>query len=119
MKKPEGKVAVCKCKSGKRSYGVRFEKMSGIWTYTWAFPLKETDAKREGYDTTTIDGMIEMLPGYPGCPYCGAQAFIVCGACGKLGCKNIESGVFTCDWCGESGEIIAYDGAGIKSGNDI
>ena len=116
--KIEARIALCKCKEGRRTYGVRFQKTKSGWKYTWAFPVKEESAKREGYDKTQIIGNIEPDDDYPGCPYCGARYFIVCG-CGKLSCNNIGNLMFTCDWCGTSGLITGnYDGSGIESGGD-
>lgn len=119
MKAPEATVAICKCKETHKSYGVRFEKLSdGHWKYTWAFPIKEAAAKREGYDNTIIDGFIEPDNNYPGCPYCGAMHFVIC-ECGKLNCNIGVGNTFTCEWCGTTGELSIYDGAGIKSGGDL
>ena len=118
MNKHEATVAVCKCKETHKSYGVRFEKVSeGHWKYTWAFPIKESTAKREGYDATIIKGNIEPDIDYPGCPYCGSKYFVVC-ECGKLNCNIYNGGAFKCEWCGLTGTIVAYEGTGIKSGGD-
>ncbi len=118
MNKPEATVAVCKCKETHKIYGVRFEKIAQAhWKYTWAFPMKESTAKREGYDGTVIDGFIEPDMDYPGCPYCGTRSFIVC-ECGKLNCNVAASDVFTCEWCGLTGILEDYNGDGIKSGGD-
>jgi hypothetical protein len=111
-------VALCKCKETKKMYGVRFEKISARhWKYTWAFPMKEASAKREGYDDTMIEGTIEPDIDYPGCPYCGMKYFVVC-QCGKLNCYLGPTGVFTCEWCGLTGTITGYDGSGVRSGGD-
>lgn len=118
MNQPEATVAACKCREGRRTYGVRFERVSSRqWKYTWAFPMKEDSAKREGYDATVIEGMIDPDPEYPGCPYCGIKYFVIC-SCGKLNCNNSVSGKFTCQWCGTTGTLVAYGGAGIRSGGD-
>lgn len=119
MRATEATVAICKCKETHKSYGVRFEKIAdGHWKYTWAFPIKEAAAKREGYDSTIIDGTIEADDDYPGCPYCGAKYFIVC-ECEKLNCNIGAYGEFTCEWCGITGELVDYSGSGIRSGGDI
>lgn len=111
-------VAVCKCKEAHKTYGVRFEKVSnGHWKYTWAFPMKASTAKREGYDATTIDGLIEPDIDYPGCPYCGTKYFVVC-PCGNLNCNISTGSSFTCAWCGLTGTLTGYDGGGIQSGGD-
>lgn len=117
---PEAKIALCKCKETHKTYGVRFEQMSNGWKYTWAFPIKENVAKREGYDATILKGTLVQDTEYPGCPYCGAKYFIVCGTCGKLNCNTgIIAGKFTCEWCSTIGEIVGYDGSGVKSGGDL
>jgi hypothetical protein len=119
----EAVIALCKCKESKKLYGVRFEKTGvGTWQYTWAFPIKESTAQREGYNAANLTGSIEPTADYPGCPYCGAQYFVVC-PCGKLNCnvaaENILGRQFTCEWCGLSGQISAYGGEGIQTGRDI
>ncbi|MBQ5921954.1 MAG: hypothetical protein IIW91_01240 [Alistipes sp.] len=114
----EATVALCKCGETKKIYGVRFQRMeSGNWKYTWAFPMRSTTAKREGYDNTIIEGMIEPEMEYPGCPYCGTKYFVIC-SCGKLNCNIGHNNRFTCGWCHTSGTLTAYGGGGIQSGGD-
>lgn len=118
MAMPEATVAICKCKETHKTYGVRFEKTApGHWKYTWAFPMKEAAARREGYEGTTIDGAIEPDAGYPGCPYCGTNYFVVC-SCGKLNCNTGGSTAFTCEWCGKTGHLTTYGGTGFRAGGD-
>lgn len=115
---PEATVALCKCGEAHKIYGVRFEKIrDGQWKYTWAFPMKESSAKREGYDSTTIAGMIEPDKEYPGCPYCGSKYFMIC-SCGKLNCNLAIGNTFTCNWCGISGGVTSYNGEGFQGGGD-
>ena len=115
---PEATVALCKCGETHKIYGVRFEKIADRhWKYTWAFPMKEASAQREGYDATMITGAIEPDEEYPGCPYCGAKYFVIC-SCGKLNCNIVSGNVFTCNWCGMSGMITNYDGGGFQGGGD-
>lgn len=117
--KMEARIALCKCKEGRKTYGVRFEKTNSGWKYTWAFPVKEAALKREGYDETKIIGNIEPDEDYPGCPFCGTKYFVIC-SCGKLSCNNGNGSNFKCDWCGVSGTLSGgYDGSGFGSGNDI
>ncbi|GHS85652.1 hypothetical protein AGMMS49957_02210 [Synergistales bacterium] len=114
----EAVIALCKCKKNKKLYGVRFERTSmNAWQYTWAFPIKEATARREGYEGTTITGNVEPAADYPGCPYCGSKYFVVC-QCGKLNCNISDSGLFTCEWCGMTGELTIGIGDGIKTGKD-
>ena len=84
----EAKVALAHCREGKKIYGVRMEKTSLGWKYNWAFKLTDSRAKTEGYGSTKIVGNIYPDEEYPGCPYCKAKSFIVCGTCGKLNCNN-------------------------------
>lgn len=112
-------VAICKCKESRKPFGVRFEKMgTSRWKYTWAFPIKESSAKREGYDATRIVGSIEPDIDYPGCPYCGTRTFVVCD-CGKLNCNTASGSYFKCEWCGMSGTLVAYGGGGFGAGGDL
>lgn len=114
----EARVALCKCNESKKIYGVRFQECDSKWEYTWAFSIKEENAKREGYDATQIVGEIEPTEDYPGCPFCGAKYFVIC-SCGKLNCNN---GImpFICGWCGVQSTLTEnYDGSGFCSGDDI
>lgn len=117
--KIEAQVALCKCQEGKKVYGVRLEKTPLGWKYDWAFTISETRAKSEGYESTDIVGSIYPDPEYPGCPYCKVRNFVVCGTCGKLNCNNPKGNIFTCEWCGSSGELVNYSGSGIKSAGDV
>lgn len=121
MMEIEAAVAMCKCKKVHKMFGIRFEKSkSDQWKYTWAFPIKEDVAKREGYDETLIKGMVYPEHGYRGCPYCGERMFVVCN-CGKLNCKILDpiTNEFECQWCGlKSMELFDYKGDGIYTGSD-
>jgi hypothetical protein len=97
-------IAVCKCCQSKKLYGIRFEKEVRDWKYTWAFPLSEKAALKEGFDKTRITGALIEGEEYPGCPYCGSKGFFLCG-CGHLNCWNGQGHTATCQWCGASGEL--------------
>ena len=118
VEKLEARIALCKCKEGKRTYGVRFERMGGSWKYTWAFPVKEASARRENYDKTKIVGDLVEDENYPGCPYCRTKDFVIC-QCGKLSCRNGTETKFTCNWCGLTGTLGSYDGSGFGADGDI
>lgn len=114
----EVSIALCKCKESKKTYGVRFERFgNNVWKYTWAFPIKEDTARREGYTTNMIHGEIEPDVDYPGCPYCGANHFILC-ECGKLNCNVVTGNIFTCEWCGSTGTLIEGHNFNITAGGD-
>ncbi len=127
---PEARIALCRCGIAKKVYGVRFEKNNDGWSYNWAFPIKLQEAEREKYGEYLLEGVISKSPEYPGCPTCGANYFVVCGACGKLNCNNATSSHFKCEWCGFEGELSSYsdeerprskgkgNGIRIRTGND-
>lgn len=115
----EALVVLCKCGETHKSYGIRTEKKDKKrWELTWAFPIKESAAKREGYDRTSIGGEISYASEYPGCPYCGRRELTVC-SCGHLNCTVLKNGVFTCEWCGAQGTIGDYTGEAITAGMDL
>lgn len=119
MRFPEARIVLCKCQESRKMFGIRMEQCENYWNATWAFPMKEATARRENYDETEISGAIRFLEEFPGCPYCHTHRFVVCGTCGKMNCNSGVKGMFTCEWCGAQGELSGYDGAGIKSGNDL
>ena len=92
-------IIIQKCSSNKRLLGVRTQKMEdGDWWRTWAFAMNERQAKREGYDTTPVQGSLRETEEFPGCPYCSAHSFAQCPICHKRLCWNGESHV-CCPWC--------------------
>lgn len=98
-------IVTGRCARAKQGFGIRFEgKGRSQWAATWAFPIKEAAARREGYDKTRIDGEFVTDPGFPGCPHCKANAFFLCG-CGKLACWDGETRTVTCPWCNQRGEL--------------
>ena len=99
----EASVILSKCSKHKRTFGIRIEKRGSDWVRTWAFPIDEARAKREGFDRTKVTGSLQAVDRYPGCPYCESYSFVKCG-CGKLVCYNgnckYEGSAFRCHWCG-------------------
>lgn len=115
----EAVIVLCRCGEVHKPYGIRAEKNSiDNWTFTWAFPMKEDSAKREGYDHASISGRIIFNDEYPGCPYCGGRRITVC-SCGHLSCTIVKTGLFTCEWCGLKGPVGDYTGERISAGTDI
>lgn len=115
----EAVIILNKCGENHKTYGMRVEKVSlEHWLITWAFPIKESCAKREGYDQTIVKGNIEFSSEYPGCPYCGGTGFTLC-SCGHMNCTIVKNGVFTCEWCGNQGKLGAYTGEGFTAGLDF
>ena len=115
----EAVIVLCKCPTNHKTFGMRAEKIGNShWNINWAFPIKDDAAKREGYDKSTIGGIIEYDALYPGCPYCSGSNFVLCGRCAHLCCNTFDNGLFTCEWCGNQGGIGAYNGERITAGMD-
>jgi len=96
----EASVILSKCSVHNRTFGIRIEKRNSDWVRTWAFKIDEAEARREGFDKTTITGTLDKCHDYPGCPYCGEiSGFVLCG-CGKLSCWNPGRKSIICYWCG-------------------
>lgn len=117
--KKEAVVLLAKCGAHQRTYGITAEKTpQEEWRMVWAFPLKESTARREGYDKTFIRGQIYTGSEYPGCPYCAARIIRICN-CGHVFCKDGGT-VSKCPWCGGTfSSFEKYDGSGITAGGDI
>lgn len=115
----EAVVVLCKCGKAHKTYGIRAEKtFAKRWSMTWAFPIKESVGRREGYDKASISGNVVMTPNYPGCPFCGQRSLTVCN-CGHICCTITRGNIFTCEWCGSQGQITDYAGEEISAGMDI
>ena len=116
----EAAVIMAKCpKRMNQTYGMRTQLMEdGDWWRTWAFPMKESTGKREGYDKVSVSGDIVMTDEYPGCPYCGQKNITVC-SCGHISCTITHGGIFTCEWCGSQGRIGEYSGEKIVADMDL
>jgi hypothetical protein len=98
-------VVRARCGGHNRLSGVRMEEQwPGHWAATWAFPLREDVAKREGYEARTIEGAFGFSPGYPGSSSCEAGSFYVCG-CGATVCWNAVDRVGPGPSCGSNGEL--------------
>lgn len=86
----EAVVLIAKCGESHKSYGIRMEKTGADrWLTTWAFPIKDSSAKREGYDKIQVKGDISFSDDYPGCPYCGRHGLTLC-PCGHFELYHYE-----------------------------
>ena len=99
-------VICAKCAKKNKVFGIRTEKRTQQWYFTWAFAMSQESAKNEGYDKTIVPGNIAIDVTYPGCPYCKTKGFIQCSSCNKISCYDGESKRFTCGFCGASGEVV-------------
>jgi predicted RNA-binding Zn-ribbon protein involved in translation (DUF1610 family) len=114
------KVIMAKCSGTKKAFGIRIEERDGDWERTWAFPIDEGKAKREGFDGNTVTGSMEPDDEYPGCPHCGDAGFVRCD-CGKIGCgggirNQGDHAEYTCPWCGSTGTLEAVASLEVKGG---
>ena len=117
----EAVIVLCKCIKTHKTFGIRTEKAGrNHWVFTWAFPIKETAAHREGYDKTTVGGEIEFDEEFPGCPYCGDNSgFTLCPICNKLRDCYGEDEIVPCEWCGfVASGMSDYNGEDIRAGAD-
>jgi DNA-directed RNA polymerase subunit RPC12/RpoP len=111
-------VILAKCGVHTSAFGIRVEERGNEWVSTWAFPIDESKAKREGYDKTKITVSFIPTDDYPGCPHCGSKDLIQCG-CGRMICRRegmtfansekksekkqerkTDDHIFRCPWCG-------------------
>ena len=103
------------CEETKRPFGITVDYVSQRhYKFVWAFKIDREKAHREGYDTKTVTGSVELDPDYPGCPYCGTKDFYICG-CGKVVCYHGQQRV-TCPECGQVGEITQVSEISLRGG---
>jgi transposase-like protein len=100
-------IVIAKCISFRQNFGIRFENRNdhNEWVGTWAFPIKESVAKKEGYNKNVITGSFTFSSEYPGCPYCKSVGLIKC-SCNNIGCWDGETDTITCPSCGKTSRII-------------
>ena len=108
-------VILAKCGANGKTFGIRVEQRGtsgessrgSDWVSTWAFPIDDNKAKREGFDRNKITGAFRPVDNYPGCPHCGSYELVQCG-CGKMFCykegrtggKSETKQELKCPWCG-------------------
>ena len=103
MKGKEVVIVMARCQRNRQAFGIRFEQSGGQWIGDWAFALKESAAKREGYDRSRIAGEFGFAATYPGCPHCRNPEIVRCG-CGKVACWDTAPSV-VCPWCGVASRV--------------
>jgi hypothetical protein len=117
---PNVVIVMSRCSRSRETYGMRFEQQSqSLWVADWAFPVRESSAKKEGYDQNDIKGDFAFDDEYPGCPYCHSMGAIYCGRCQKVSCRDEHSTTARCGWCGFSGQIGSGGVGGLKAGGDV
>jgi hypothetical protein len=105
---PHVVIVLARCSRSRQGFGIRFEEMQQRqWVADWAFALRETTARKEGYDRGEIAGAFAFAAVYPGCPYCGVRGIFKCG-CGKVACWDGETRTVGCPWCGIRCELRGH-----------
>ena len=115
------KVVMSKCSRVKRAFGIRIEQRGRVWIGTWAFPLDERKAAREGFSAKGSASLSAFDDGYPGCPHCKDGSITQC-ACGKTSCGggSFNRGNHTvqpCPWCGETLQVNFVDEIDVSGGS--
>lgn len=108
-------VILVKCTQSKKLFGMRVQQQGSDWIRTWAFPIQENVASKEGFGNVKIQGSLNVTDEYPGCPYCETKGFFSCGVCNKLNCYHGEE-LTKCEWCGNSAETSAVDEFEVEGG---
>lgn len=101
-------IVLARCSKTREPFAIRFEpRGSDQWTATWTFAIRESSARREGYEGQEIAGSFDFDPAYPGCPHChGRQIFrCACAERGRVGCWNGKENSVTCPWCGRTSRL--------------
>lgn len=102
-------VFISKCLKTNKSFGTRIEEIEGDWYCTWAFPVDDQVASKEGYDKQNMQGQLLFSKEYNGCPHCESSGWIRCGGCGKFSCYD-NNEVVTCPWCQRENKVSAAKG---------
>jgi hypothetical protein len=112
-------IVLGRCTRDKGSFGLRLERAGPeTWQMTWAFAIKETVAKKEGYDCVVLEGSFDVSESYPGCPHCGAGSIFRCSDdCGVVGCWDGRSRQVRCPGCGQMIEL-GGDLTSLDAGSD-
>ena len=112
-------VILTKCPSCSGTFGTRIEYISGDWYRTWAFKISDSIAKNEGFDKTPVQGSLDAIEGFEGCPYCGTYGFVQCGQCKKLTCWKSGDTSVVCGWCNRKMSNIVSSDSFDVSGNNM
>jgi len=114
------KIVIARCSKNQKSFGIRIEQRGRDWVRTWAFPLDERKAAREGYSASSSVTLSGADDDYPGCPHCGSGGIVLCG-CEKIGCAGgirsyTDYEEYTCPWCNEEIELQLADSVDVSGG---
>lgn len=92
------------CPESMKYYGITVDEVRrNAYKFVWSFPIEKDKAHREGYDSKSVHGSVEMDVEYPGCSYCHSKQYIFC-SCGSVMRWHGQK-VVRCPKCGQSGEV--------------
>lgn len=112
-------VILQKCGQSGKTFGIRVQQMEdGEWYETWAFPIDEARAGREGYTSMNIKSFLPQTAEYPGCPYCGTKGWFYDSNCKKISCYHGETR-HSCPWCGGEYDVAMTQDKLDFSGGDL
>ena len=63
-------------KTTKKPFGITVNPQNGCYAFKWAFKINPDQAKREGYDKTSVRGAVMYDPEFNGCPHCGSKLYL-------------------------------------------
>jgi len=115
------KVILARCSQSRKSFGIRIEQRGNNWIMTWAFPVDEHKALREGYSANSAVTMSgEKDANFPGCPCCRSDSIVLC-ECGKIGCQGgvkqkASSLSYPCPWCNKELPVYAAQSLNVSGG---
>lgn len=103
------------CEETKKLFGITVDPRNRGFSFVWAFKMNKDQAKREGYDKTSVKGAISYDSDFNGCPYCQSKSFYICAHCGKVVCYH-GSEYVTCPNCGVSSSLSPSTEVELKGG---
>ena len=110
-------IVMARCQHSRQTFGIRFEERSpGQWVGDWAFPIKESAARNEGYHQGDVRGAFSLDNAYPGCPHCRDASIFKC-VCGKVSCWDGRGNRVVCPSCGATVEVEGQIGD-LRAGKD-
>ena len=103
------------CEETKKPFGITVDRIGKEqYKIVWAFKIDKEKASREGYDTTSVTGAVQIDDEYPGCPHCGSKQFWMC-ICGHPICYHGQQHL-VCPNCGASGNAQRIEKVNLHGG---
>lgn len=107
MAKNEAVFLPVKCVRTHNTFFARYDfAYDGVWVLSYGVKELPSDCMVNGdgggLSRINLSGS-RTGPQYR-CPYCGNTDFVRCGKCKQLTCYS-GSGIFSCEYCGNSGEV--------------